>query len=428
MEVYKLWDTPIPFFNDNNGTIGTAQSGTGNSGTGNTGNNGISNAGIIGGNSNAGSIGGSSGESGRNGIGTADGRWRWLLYDTDFGFGLYGNPVYMDNLGVLLGEVPGLENHFQSDLLISVLKREDMRLKFAGIFYDLMNHAYSPKNVYNIIDEKAEERRTELEYNYKYGVQLTTSWSNPDSADYQISEIRRFVTDRVGVMRGQIREHLGAGEAGYMNVNIERNENAAIRFNTVDVNDFEYNFAGSYFKEGSFPLSVTVKDGFKFDYFLINGKKYTEPELIVSADMAEIDTVNISAVVSRQTENVLPLIARIDYENAADTITLSNPYTVPVNISGLYISDDPAEPFKQMLPDRIIEPGGEMVIYCKNNSAIDALGEFFADFNLTGGETLTLTDSERMTVTSVFLPELDREYYYERNKDGFGGYVARVKE
>jgi hypothetical protein len=382
--VYRYAGTQNPVYNDNDGTIGT-------------------------------------------GAGTTDGRWRWLLYDTDFGFGLYNNPVENDTLGMVLGKTPVRDQIVKSDLLVSVLTREDMRQKFAGIFYDLMNHAYSQINVYNIIDAREAERKTALEYNYQYGDQLIHSWSSMDSVSSEIDMIRRYASARAGQVRGKIRQYLGIGGNGSFLVNIKHNDNAAVRFNTCDVNDFDRNFSGRYFNEGSFPLSVTVKDGYEFEYYLINGKKFYTPEMMITADFSENAKVDISAVVSPKKTNLAPLVEMIDYENADDSITLKNPYALPINLSGLYISEDPEDPFRAALPDKTIEPGGEIVIYCKNSSSVEALGQFFVDFNLKSGETLTITNSEHMTVASVFLPELDREYIYCRSSDGFGGYHAAIK-
>jgi hypothetical protein len=249
-----------------------------------------------------------------------------------------------------------------------------------------------------------------------------------DSVKYEVTNIRQYVLNRQNLVRIKITKYLDIGGNGRMTVNIERNDNAAIRFNTCDVNDFDYDFTGSYFSEGSFPLSVKVREGWQFDYYLINDKKYTSPEMMITADLAENNRISISVAVSPKTMDCAPVIDTIDYENAEDLIILANPYTVPVNLHGLYISDDPADPFRQALPDRTIEPGGEIKLYCENNSDAEALGNYYVDFNLKCGETLTITDSNEQTVTSVYLPELDREFIYVRDTEGYGEYRAVLQQ
>jgi hypothetical protein len=378
VEIYKFRDTPIEYFNDNNGTIGT-------------------------------------------GTGTADGRWRFLLFDTDFGLGLYDSSPATDTLATLLGKERVPNEQRISPLLISILRREDMRNKFAAIMCDLQNHAYSPKNVYNTINAKVDERMNELVYNFSYGIQLKDNWSNLGYVENDVAKAIRFSEERPAYVSAQVSEHLGFGDEKYT-INIAQTDNAKIRISTVDIDDFDEDFSGEYYNELSLPLSVKVREGFEFEYYLINGKKYFEPEMLVDYDMATGNAVDISVSIAKKTENLYPQFYVLDYENAEDSITLFNPYDTPISLKGLYISDQPSIPYRQALPDVIIPARSRLFIYCKNNSVIESLGEYCVDFNLTGGETLTITDSEGVTIESLYLPELDSEYILHRNIDGYGGF------
>jgi hypothetical protein len=383
VEIYKFWDTPIEYFNDNNGTIGT-------------------------------------------GTGTADGRWRFLLFDTDFGLGLYDSSPATDTLATLLGKDAVPNEQRMSPLLVSILRRDDMRLKFAAIMCDLQNHAYSPKNVYNTIIAKVDERMNELIYNFSYGIQLKNNWSSLGYVENDVAKAISFSEQRPAYISAQVSEHLGLGTDKYT-INIAQNDNAKIRISTVDIDDFDVNFSGQYYNELSLPLSLTVRDGWEFKYYLINGEKYYEPEMLISYDMVKDNAVNIIAVVNKKTEGLCPQFYKLDYENAEDSITLFNPYDKPLSLSGLYISDQPTIPDRQALPEIIMPARSRLLIYCKNNSVIESLGEYCVDFNLTGGETLVITDSSGVTIESLYLPELDSEYVLWRNFDGYGGYHAELR-
>jgi hypothetical protein len=383
VEIYKFWDTPIDYFNDNNGTIGT-------------------------------------------GTGTADGRWRFLLFDTDFGLGLYDSSPATDTLATLLGKERNPDENRISPLLISILRRDDMRQKFAAIICDLQNHAYSPKNVYNTINAKVDERMNELVYNFEYGIQLKDNWSSLGYVENDVAKAVRFSEDRPAFVSMQVSEHLGFGSDKYT-INIARDDNAKIRISTVDIDDFNEDFSGEYYNELSLPLSIKVKESFEFEYYIINGEKYFEPEMLISYDMAVDNAVNISAVIGKKTENLYPTFSEIDFENAEDSITLFNPFDSPISLKGLYISDQPSIPYRQALPEVTIPAGGSLILYCKNNSVIESLGQYCVDFNLTGGETLTITDSGGVIIESLYLPELDSEYILRRNTDGYGGYHAEIK-
>lgn len=89
-----------------------------------------------------------------------------------------------------------------------------------------------------------------------------------------------------------------------------------------------------------------------------------------------------------------------------DLIELHNPGTTPVNLAGLHLSDDPADPYQFTFPaGTTLAPGGYLVLYADNDTAAPGL---HLGFNLSAaGEKLALYSADGALLDAVsFGPQL----------------------
>lgn len=77
----------------------------------------------------------------------------------------------------------------------------------------------------------------------------------------------------------------------------------------------------------------------------------------------------------------------------SDVIELHNTSGSPVNLGGYYLSDSMEQRQRFRMPDRILEAGEYLVIYCDADNYIGVHGEIHTNFGLSHGETLILTDN-----------------------------------
>jgi Leucine-rich repeat (LRR) protein len=81
-----------------------------------------------------------------------DGKWRWMLYDTDFGFGFDGGPKNAENNSLLIAIHP--DWHDWAGLLFrSLLENPEFRAAFVTRFADQINTSFEPQRVSNEIDQ-----------------------------------------------------------------------------------------------------------------------------------------------------------------------------------------------------------------------------------------------------------------------------------
>lgn len=117
---------------------------------------------------------------------------------------------------------------------------------------------------------------------------------------------------------------------------------------------------------------------------------------------AEPGTIRISEVMSAD-QAILP----DGYGDFSDWVELYNTGESAVDLSGWFLSDDPAQPGKWQFPSLTIQPGEYLLIFCSGRDTV-ADGEVHTGFSLSaGGESLLLTSYLGNTVDAVTFGQCD---------------------
>ena len=129
-----------------------------------------------------------------------DGRWRWMLFDLDFGFGLKGgaDDIVEDTIEVAKTE------GWSGFLFRSLLENAEFRSEFARRFLDEIDSTFAPERVTAILDQMQAELQPEIEEH------LLRWSSNPDALtkwENEIDVMREFALKRPEAMRVLIRQH-----------------------------------------------------------------------------------------------------------------------------------------------------------------------------------------------------------------------------
>ena len=125
---------------------------------------------------------------------------------------------------------------------------------------------------------------------------------------------------------------------------------------------------------------------------------------------AEQMNVVISEIITSNRSTVLSAAGKL-----CDWVELTNLGTAPADLSGAYLSDDPAERGKWRMDSLVLNPGESVVIPCVGQEAQD--GE--ADFALSSsGCTLTLSGSAGNILSQTVCPRLDNDRAWALQDDG----------
>lgn len=331
--------------------------------------------------------------------GFRDGRWRFMFFDAEFAWSLYGENPRLNTLKDLL---EGTHMSGESKAMIALMKREDMRQKYAAIMSDLTAYAFEENHINETLDELCEKSDAEQMYALEHG--YTSDWANPGTFADSREQIRKFAKVRKRVVFGDMRKLFEwSGEEYSVSVSSAR---GAVTTLSSQTKKGRGSLWATYDKEVSVKLSAEMADGWQFVCWEINGQQYTEPELTISAEMADEEGRVTAKLITEQAETTdSPIqIQEICTRKKAGYIVLSNPNTVPVSTSGLYLTDKPEDLQRWALPAQTIPAGGTLLIVTDNNKSQEALHQLQCSFSLKKGETLVLSDSGGNILRSVEIP------------------------
>ena len=138
-----------------------------------------------------------------------DGRWRWILYDTDWGFGLNDPMAFRNNSLAFHTEAngPSWPNPpWSTFLLRQLLRNQGFRQSFLQTFYEVLNKDFHPDRVVRRIESFADEYRSEIPRHFDRWNLDTIKWAT------QVEIMKQFARVRPEYMRKFLREKFDLGE------------------------------------------------------------------------------------------------------------------------------------------------------------------------------------------------------------------------
>ena len=202
-----------------------------------------------------------------------DGRWRWLLYDTDFGFGFLGGNQYLHNtLAYATAEEQWDKNNppWSTFLLRNFLQNQKFRVNFINRFADLLNTCFLQEYTTSVIDELKGPVEGEISEHIR-------RWGHP--FDYQewerkVGRLYEFSEKRPNQQRKHIREKFDIDDEVFVKLDVSNPLKGHIRINTIEikpstpgVSDNPYPWTGKYFKEISIKLEAIPVPGYRFSHW-----------------------------------------------------------------------------------------------------------------------------------------------------------------
>lgn len=206
-----------------------------------------------------------------------DGRWRWILFDTDFGLGADFAYVPGHNSDVATTAQFNSLAHATTDngelfsnrelgtrLLRKALENSGFRSKFINRFADLLNTTLSPSNTTAKLDQFVAL--------YGPGVpEHVNRWRQPYDWSNDIARIRAYMQQRPTAVRGHIAGQFGLSGTANLTVNAANTNQGSVTVNTINidpstvgVSSNPYPWTGTYFR--GVPVTVTAlpKPGYRF--------------------------------------------------------------------------------------------------------------------------------------------------------------------
>ncbi|MFT3794524.1 CotH kinase family protein [Flavobacterium sp.] len=221
-----------------------------------------------------------------------DGRWRWVLKDTDFGFGNSDAPnAFLHNtlsFATSVGGDPITNPEWSTFLFRKLLENNTFKTNFINRFADMINTTFQPDRLNGMITAMAQVIAGEIEAHGQrwQSINSLAQWND------NVAVMTEFANQRPQYQRDHIREKFGIAENVALTLDVNDAAGGYIKINTIEilpttpgVSPTPYPWTGIYFKDVRVTLRAIPNDGYAFSYWSGDVESF-EAEITVTPQQA----------------------------------------------------------------------------------------------------------------------------------------------
>ncbi|MCC5937671.1 MAG: CotH kinase family protein [Lunatimonas sp.] len=248
-----------------------------------------------------------------------DGRFRWILYDTDFGLGHVNNADHNTVKWVTARTGQGGQE-WPNFVFRKLLEHPEYKERFLVRFLDQLNTALHPDRTTALLADLRDKIAPEMEEHIK-------RWRQPSSLSVwrdNVAHMERFVKERQTAVRGHLREHFQINQETELTLNVNDPLAGFIQLNqtpihptTPGVRAEAYPWKGVYFQGVPITLTAQPTKGFLFDYWQVDGQQLNEHSLVLTV---EKDT-HVQAFFSKDPEERLTTVHYWHFDTSIENDT-----------------------------------------------------------------------------------------------------------
>lgn len=337
--------------------------------------------------------------------GGVNGKWRWLLFDTDFGFGIWNINAYQNNTLNFATAINGPEwpNPPWSTLILrKLLENNSFRTSFINCFSDFSNTIFKSSEVVGKINHMAAAIEPEIiRHGQRWNQFSLASWLQ------NVQVLRTFAEQRISLMRNHFSQKFGLGASVALYILISDTIRGSVKLNSLELK--QPSWYGNYFIGIPISLIARPKSGYKFVRWegAINS---IEDSLIYTLAGNTV----LNAVFEVDSNYSLPkvVINEISYNqsssfNTEDWVEIFNNSDTSINISGWTFKDsDDTHSF--IIPEGTELTSNSYLVLCTDTSLFKPLFPSVQNyigntgFGLSGnGELIRLFDDQMNLIDSL---------------------------
>lgn len=293
-----------------------------------------------------------------------DGRYRYLLFDLDYGMGLmYGGEYGRDARTEILADL--CDPSGSALVFAKLMERGECRDQFVNQVLNLMNGSFSAKNINMVLDVYNTSRWNELEYMIEHADYLQGYfWESEeiaiDNVSVELEEIRVFAEQRMAFVLAEMNRRWDCGTL--YSVLAAAPDDIQVCVAGQPVQDNSLYFAG-------IPVEISVDApawihvlGYEVNGCFLEGEtvKLSGQDYLAGQDVLTV----VPYTETVETERLS--IREFSVRGSGDRIILHNTGNVALRLADYYLSDDREKLLKEGLPDIVLEPGESITVYGSN--------------------------------------------------------------
>ncbi|MCP4709411.1 MAG: hypothetical protein GY869_12360 [Planctomycetes bacterium] len=352
---------------------------------------------------------------------TENGKWRWILYDTDFGFGLVENYAHNTLLFALDDNGPEWPNPPWSTLLLRrLMENETFRNRFANRYCYYASTIFDSDNVLAQLNHFTQNISQEIpEHTIRWGWNMS-SWNQ------NVNAVSIFGLNRPSYVRHHVRTYFGLNEVSILTLTISPENSGVVEISGLPAAEFPW--LGQYFDDLPIEIEAIPGPGFQFSHWLQSGQQEPSISVTLEADL------ELNAVFIPYSGGQNIVINEINYNSApdfnpGDWVELYNNTNATIDLSG-WVFKDSEDAHNFTFPANLALVAEEYLVLCRDAAAFSAsfpgignyLGDF--DFGLSGnGESIRLSDSAGNIIDSL---AYDDNLPWPTEPDGSGSTLALI--
>ncbi|MEJ2544007.1 MAG: CotH kinase family protein [Calditrichaceae bacterium] len=327
------------------------------------------------------------------------GKWRWILFGTEFGFGLYGHGEWEDHIAFMFAptETRYTQKPWPTLLQRKLVENPIIRNRFINQVADLLNTNFKSERVVEVINTLADHISSEISrHRNRWGL----------SGENIEEKLIPFAENRPAYLRDHVRDFFDCGEDGFLTINATTG--GSIKLNTLRLEGDEMPWDGTYFQDNVVHVRAISKVGYKFDGWsgsVSSGAGALELNIGEETNLTatfSIDTTNSSGIVINEIN-----YNSSDLFDSGDWIELYNNSTEPIDLSN-WIFTDSGIGHSFIIPDSTIIESEQYLVLVENDTAFTdrfpAVNNYIGKmgFGLSGsGEFIKLTDDAGQIIDSL---------------------------
>ncbi|MBN2166826.1 MAG: CotH kinase family protein [Marinilabiliaceae bacterium] len=291
-------------------------------------------------------------------VNTPDSKWRWVLFDADYTFGLYYWNGYTHNTLAIATDSTSTKwpnPEWSTRLFRRLLTSSKFRNEFINQYCDQLNTTFTSENIFEVIDS--------LQNMFDGEIQMHLQRWGLSYSDYlyHIGKVREYASLRPEYAWQHITETFGLGNNKEVVVSVNDNNMGMVKMHSMVVD--QPLFTGYYYQNVPIHLKALPKPGYKFvkwEGSVVSADSYIE------FDMA--DAGSFIAVFDTASEKDIDIVINeINYKSAdnfdtEDWIELYNNGSATVDLGGWKLTDLSSDPAYFFPRGTVLYPGDYLVV------------------------------------------------------------------